>query len=243
MSATPSVSESTKRSVLVLNADEDLFAKIAPILDRDEFEVNRFPRAAMALELISVVAFDVLVVRYPLPDIEAQEFLNALRGPESACRRTPLLLLAAEDDYEHACDYVGRGANRVVSVAESAERLQAEIGGLLDVAQRYQLKVIVRLEIETDGRKELAICQTENISETGMLLTGAKAYDLETSVSFEFILDGDTTAVRGEGVVSRHTTTGREAARGVGLRFISFDRDGLERLRQHLHQEWGAVDA
>ena len=130
-----------RRSVLVVNADEELFGKIAPLLDRQELEVDRFPRASAALELVSRVPVDVLIVGYPLPDVRTQEFLDACAAPASPCRQSPLLLLAhARASSTRPKRFIGRGANEVVAVEESAERLQAAVSRLLAVAPRSSLR-------------------------------------------------------------------------------------------------------
>src|SRR5690348_8624684 len=100
-----------RRSVLVVNVEPELFAKVAPLLDRKEFETDRFPRASMALELINRVSVDVLVVGYPLVDIGTQQFLDAVRAESSPCRQSPLLLIAHQDQLAEAKRFIGRGVN------------------------------------------------------------------------------------------------------------------------------------
>src|SRR5436190_1714106 len=102
-----------RRTVLVVNVDEALFLKVAPLLNRQDFELDRFPRAAAALDLVAHVPLDVLLVRFPLPDVSLQQFLDAVRAETSPCRQSPLLLLAAPDLLGEAEQWIGRGANRL----------------------------------------------------------------------------------------------------------------------------------
>ena len=225
-----------RRSLLVVNADQELFDKIAPLLDRQELEVDRFPRARGALELVSRVVVDVLVVGYPLPDIDTAEFLNAIRRPNSPCRHSPLLLLAGGEEIVEARRFIGRGANEVVAVDESAELLQAAVSRLLAVAPRSALRMMVRIVVNIGEGAALEMAQTENLSATGMLVRTGEVYPLGSRMSFEFHLGGQNLPIRGEGEVVRQTTAGRESVRGIGIRFVSFERDGLARLQRFLRE-------
>jgi CheY-like chemotaxis protein len=226
-----------RRSLLVVNADEELFAKISPLLHREELEVDRFPRARAALELVSHVPVDVLVVGYPLPDIPTQEFLDAVRATSSPCRQSPLLLLAHGDEIEEARRYVARGANEVVAVEDSAERLQSAVSRLLAVAPRSSLRTMVRIVVNIGEGAALEMAQTENLSATGMLVRTGEVYPLGSRLSFEFHLGGQSLPIRGEAEVVRQTTAGRESVRGIGVRFVSLERDGLMRLQRFLREQ------
>jgi CheY-like chemotaxis protein len=222
------------RSVLVVNVDQELYDKVAPLLDRTDFEVDRFPRASAALDLVSRIPVDVLLVGYPLPDIAIQQFLDSIRSDSSPCRQSPLLLLAHRDTLPEARRFLGRGANRVVAVEESSERLQSEVSKLLAVAPRSSLRLMVRMMVNIGEGAALELAQSENLSETGMLVRTSEVYPMGSRMTFEFHLGGDRLPIRGEGEVARHTTPGREQIRGVGIRFVSFERDGLIRLQRYL---------
>jgi CheY-like chemotaxis protein len=227
--------EPIRRNVLIVNVDEELFAKVAPLLGRSDLEVDRFPGARTALELVGLVPFDVLIALFPLADIPAQEFLDAVRAPESPCRRSPLLVLTTRDRLPDAERYVGRGVNRVVALEETAEQLQREVSQLLSVAPRRDLRMMVRVNVRVGEKNELSLFQSENLSQTGMLVRGGDPYPLGTRVAFEFDLGLDRSPVRGEAEVVRHTTPGREDVRGgMGLRFFYFEKDGLVRLQRFL---------
>lgn len=224
-----------RRSVLVVNVEPALFAKVAPLLDRDEFDVDRFPRAAAAIDLVARVPLDVLLVGYPLSDVPLQEFLDAVRAERSPCRQSPLLLLAHREELESAQHFIGRGANRVVAAEEPSGELQAEISALLAVAPRSALRMMVRMMVNIGEGAALEMSQSENLSATGMLVRTGELYPLGSRLAFEFHLAGDPQPIRGEGEVVRHTLSNRESGvRGIGIRFVSFERDGLLRLQRHL---------
>ncbi|MEM9293881.1 MAG: PilZ domain-containing protein [Acidobacteriota bacterium] len=227
----------SKKKVLIIGVDADTFGKLSPMLERSIFEVDRFPRGRASLDLVSVITFDALIVRYPLADMDTVDFLYEVRSRESENQRSPLLLVCRDEDEEAASALMGRGANRVVSISRSAARLQSEVSELLTVAPRTDLRVMANLQIQLEEGPSLAMCQTENISVSGMLLRTDEDYPKGTRFRFEFVLPSDERSVRGEAQVVRHTTVGRERVRGIGVRFLDFEGDGQDRFEEFIGQQ------
>lgn len=225
-----------KQKVLIIGVGSETFEKVAPMLERDSVDVDRFPRAEASLELLSVVTFDTLLVGYPLAGMATEEFLERVRKEGMPNQKTPLLLLTEEATLEEARGWIGRGANRVVPLSVEAEDLQSTVSGLLKVAPRLGIRVMANLEIQVDEGTTLAVCQTENLSATGMLIRTLVGYPLGTRLGFEFNLPLDPRAVKGEAEVVRHTLSGRERIRGVGVRFVSFEGDGQRRFESYLEE-------
>ncbi len=223
-----------KRNLLVVGVDTTTFDKVSPLFEPAEWEVDRFPRGTAALELLTLVPFSALIVRYPLPDTSLQEFLDALRSEASKCRQTPLVVLTEDELIDEARFYIGKGANRALSINQTAERLQKEVASLLRVAPRLAMRFMANLQVQLADGPSMAMVQTENLSTTGMLVRSTEFFPLGSQVNFEFSLPGDNQPVRGEARVVRHTTGGRESVRGVGMVFVEFQADGEARFHDYL---------
>jgi CheY-like chemotaxis protein len=215
-----------RKRVLAIHLEPDVYERLAPLLDRREFEVDLFPRASHALEILSLVTFDALLAGYPLPNGSEKPLLDALRQEGSLNRSTPLVFVCDEGFEAEAEAWIGRGASRVIPMADTSERLQQEISRIVDTAPRSDLRFM-------DG-SQLALGQTDNVSRTGMLVTAGEAYPIGSMLSFEFFLGNETSPVSGQGVVVRHTTPGRESMGGMGIRFDLFEKDGKRRLERYL---------
>ena len=126
------------------------------------------------------------------------------------------------------------GSRPLANLAEVCRAAQAAVSRLLAVAPRSGLRLMVRIVVNIGEGAALEMAQTENLSETGMLVRTGEVYPLGSRMSFEFHLGGDRLPIRGEGEVVRQTTGGREAVRGIGIRFVSLERDGLQRLQRFL---------
>lgn len=225
-----------QRNILAIGVTRDEFQQIVPFLDRDTFEVDRFPSPGGAIELVSRVPFEMLLVRYPLPEMELHTFLDAVRADGSASLSSSLLLLSSNSHAEQARRFIGRGANRTISLEDSPDEIQATVSSVLNVAPRKAARFLARVEIKIGDASDMILCQTENISATGMLIRTAKRYDLGTELEFEFSLPNDIRPVRGIAQIVRHTMIGRDDVGGIGLRFLSFSGDSQRRFESYLRR-------
>ncbi len=223
-----------RRNVLVIGVSPGEFGRVAPFLARDAFDVDRFPSGTGALELTSQVSIEVLLVRYPLPDMDLGVFLQSVRQPESKCLTSPILILADSDSAGEAESYVGRGANRMLHLEDAEEELQATVSSLLSVAPRKDARFLARMEIKLGGAKDMILCQTENLSASGMLIRTDKRYDKGTQLDFEFSLPDDARPIQGLAEVVRHTMVGRDQVGGIGVRFLSLNGDSKRRFESYL---------
>ena len=224
------------RNVLAIGVTPAEFARLVPFLDRQSFDVDRFPSAIGAVELISRIPFEMLLVRYPLPDMETEAFLRIVRQEGSPCLRSSLLVLTGADRELESQRFIGLCANRTINLEASEAEIQESISSVLNVAPRKAARFLARLEIRISGEKDMVLCQTENFSATGMLLRTDRRWEIGTQIEFEFSIPNDARPVRGMAEVVRHTHEGRDAVGGVGLRFLSFAGDAHRRFEAFIQQ-------
>lgn len=224
------------RNVLAVGVTADEFGRVVPFLDRGTFDVDRFPSATGALELISNIPFEMLLVRFPLPDMDTEHFLRLVRREGSACMRSPLLILTHSNRLVEAGRLLALGANRTIDIESSPAEIQASISSVLNVAPRKAARFLARLEIKISGEKDMVLCQTENFSTTGMLIRTDRRWETGTQIEFEFSIPNDPRPVRGVAQVVRHTVSGRDSVGGIGLRFLSFAGDAHRRFQAFIQQ-------
>lgn len=222
------------RNVLAIGVTQEEFDRLVPFLARQSFDVDRFPSAAGSLDLISKVAFELLLVRFPMRGMELERFLASVRRQDSPCLRTSLLLLAPAERLGEAQGYIGKGANRVLSLSASENEVQDSVSSVLDVAPRKAARFMARLEIRIGGARDMILCQTENLSASGMLIRTDRRYEIGTQIDFEFTLPRDPRPVAGVAEIMRYTSYGKEEGTGVGVRFLSFAGDSQRRFESYL---------
>lgn len=228
----------TKRIVLT-RVDDATYARAAEVLSRADAELQLAPWDDNTLDLVQSTRFDVIVIGFPGPITPLRRFVECVRAPGSASRKSGVILLADPQHVEAAQAFVGVGINRAIADDNTDELLAASITELAEVAPRLALRAPTRVVLHLDERPLRTFCQTENLSESGMLLRGFGHYPPGTSIEFEINIPGQSDPIRGSATITRTTNVTLERLEGVGARFESFvgqDRGRLtEYLTQHLH--------
>ncbi|HPC83395.1 MAG TPA: PilZ domain-containing protein [Thermoanaerobaculaceae bacterium] len=224
------------QELLLVGPEAPVLGRVVPLLERADFRVQHVPRGDEAVALVRERAFDLIIARFPLVGAGLAEFVRAVRGDGQPCRNAGFLLLAEPEYVAEVGGFLGRGVGRIVSLDVAADKLVDAVAELLAVAPRRSLRALVqvRFSIEHGGGHLLAL--THNLSETGLLLSGARELPVGTRLRFELSLPGLDEPIRGEAEVVRHTDPERERVAGVGARILAFAGDGQQRLRGYLRE-------
>ncbi|MGE5236067.1 MAG: PilZ domain-containing protein [Acidobacteriota bacterium] len=225
-----------KRDVLFVGLDTATYERLTQSLSLAAFRTDYISTAPGALELISLLPYDAMVVAFPPPGMPTERFLDWIRKEDSTCRHSALVFLAADGVMPDAEAFLGQGANRVLPLDAPAGVLGEVLPGLIDVAPRVGLRALTRLEVPSDLGLSKVLCQTVNVSASGMLIRIDEDYPIGTVVDFELSVPGEQAPIRGRAEVVRHTVRRKEQLRGVGLRFRSFRGDDGHRFAGHLSQ-------
>lgn len=220
--------------VLVVGLERELYRKIEPMLKGSLLSVDRVPKGESGMLLAAQATFDLIVVRYPLPDMAVGSFTGRVHEPGSANGGTPLMFLTDATRVEEVRDLLPGGRAQVLSVGEPAKFLQRVASQLLGAAARTAARVMVRLSVQLNGASTLVSCQSEDISDGGMLLRSEALYPIGTRLRFELTLPGDRMPIQGEAEVMRHSVVEVEGVQGMGLKFLSLKGDAAKRVKKLL---------
>jgi hypothetical protein len=208
------------------------------MLHRAEFEVHTVPSSEMVPHLVRGTSFELIIVTYPLQQLAMEELVEAVRDEASGCHHAGLLLLANPESLEQAQEYVDRGVNRAVAVDWVQSRLWQAVADLLNVAPRVFLRALVQVDVDLNPDNS-ALCRTDNISRSGMLLRGSDELQPGAHFKFIFVLPGEPEPIKGEAQVVRATDSEREGIAGFGACFVSFQGDGESRLNAFVRAQTG----
>ena len=222
--------QGVQRSTLVVGVDEQTFEKVSKVLSAVKFFADYAENGTAALESTSFLPFDAIVTGYPLPDMQMQTFLDAVRKKDSPCRQAGLVILALRGMLSEAEAFIGKGANRALAIEDFQEELPQTLLRMLEVPPRFAMRAISRLKVQLSWGTSQTICQTENISAHGMLIKTDHPYPVGTQMAFELSVPGDSNPVRGFAVVVRQTLEKRERVSGLGIRFSSFQANDKQRF-------------
>lgn len=205
-------------------AAADVEASVAPM----EALVSAVPDAPRAAAATASRLFDALVVSHG-PGVSG--LVRAVRGHGSPCRRAGLVLLTSAARRSEAEAFVGNGVNRVLIEEELRFRLAGELDRLFRVAPRLAVKAAVRVHVDSATFSRRFLCETVNLSATGMLLRASNSFPVDTAVRFELFPPAGGATILGEGRVVRATRQGREPYPGFGVHILDAEvryRDWLE---------------
>jgi hypothetical protein len=235
--------EQTKK-ILAIVPQQEIYDKLEPVLCRDSLEVSRAANATSSLILATNVSYDLIIAEYPLPDLSIVDFLGILQAPMLPCEETPILLIADDEHVNGVAKHVeNKDTIRVLSQSSAAEHLQRELAkDLSNVAIRKDSRLLVQIEAEMDAGSLMRVCQTSNLSESGMLLHTSRLFPVDTQASISFNLPGDPRSIEGVIKVVRHADPDREQLPGMGVEFTRLPNASRDKLRDYVANRYMAPE-
>ncbi len=221
-------------SILTVASNRSSLERLAPLLSRSAFEVNAMPTGEASLILTDQRRYHLLLVGYPLPDMDLERFLSAVRRQESPCADSPVLILSDKERIAETEAFVEGGYVQAVATSEDGAKLQMVASRLLEVPPRIAARAMVRLEVALQEAKSVHLCQTRNISVTGMFIGTEQSLGLGTRMQAELALPDDTRPIYSEVEVKRLAMPEVEGFPGVGVRFLNMDPAAASRLQRYL---------
>ena len=224
--------------VVMTRTDASTFAKVKDAIQGSDINLQMAPWNDNTLELVQNTSFDAIIIGFPGPITALRRFIQCVRSPGSACQRSGVVLLSEPRHLEAAQTFVGIGAgiNRAICASDMNETLAHALLEISAVAPRSPLRAPTRVVLHLDQRPLRTFCQTENVSETGMLLRGFGHYPPGTTIDFEINIPGQSDPIRGQATIARTTNVPSEMMEGVGARFNDFRDGDRARLTEYLNE-------
>lgn len=222
------------QQVLVTGLGESFQEPLVRELERRGYAVHVTPWEDAVLDYVERIPFQGVITGYPLPGAAFGILLSAIRSRASASRNAGLVVVADPHRIRDARQLVGRGVNRVVDASQPVGQAVQELTTLLSVAPRIPLKLPARIALRMGDRPLSVLCQTENVSLTGMLVRGCTHCSPGSKVAFRIELPGEEEPLEGVAEITRKTDPLREGLQGFGARFLLFDGEGQDRFQTWL---------
>jgi hypothetical protein len=223
--------------VVMTRADEETLALAKGAVEDSDIDILMAPWDDNTLELVQNTQFDSIIIGFPGPITALRRFVQCIRSPGSACQRSGVILVSEQRHIDAAQTFVGIGVgiNRAITLQQMKEALVPTILELSSVAPRATLRAPTRVVLHLERRPLRTFCQTENISESGMLLRGFGHYPPGTTIDFEINIPGQPDPIRGRATIARTTNVSLERMEGVGARFSEFRDGDRARLTDYLN--------
>lgn len=223
-------------SVLIIGPHRQAHDLFNPLWAEMNLEKHRFASTNAALEMMhEETPPSAVLVSYPLLDSSLDDLLAAMHRMLPQQQPVPVVILAPESSLFEVAAYEDRGVT-VLSEAKEPEELRKSLRGLMGHTQRIYPRMIVRMAVRVGAGSVLRACQSEDLSLSGMLIRTSEEFPIGSEVRLEFGLTEDEEPVACQAEVVRYTHLDREKVRGMGVHFLAFEEDGLERLQEFLSE-------
>jgi hypothetical protein len=217
------------RRVLAAALSTELTADLAPALERSDFDLNRVANSGSAGELARLIPFDVLLLGFA-DDESALALLDTVREPHSESRHARVLVFASSDSLPSAERALAARVDRVISTSRSAVELQETVLELLRERVRLAARVLARLTVKIADGASRFVCQTRDLSRSGMLAITDNRYPVGSAVKVVLDLPDGAGEIAGDAEVVRHAAPPRDPVTGLGLRFVHLRPGDEQRL-------------
>ncbi|MGC2062068.1 MAG: PilZ domain-containing protein [Thermodesulfovibrionales bacterium] len=160
----------------------------AGLMNRSELTVLTASSADEALEMHRAEKVDLVLIDLQVSGMSPEAFCAAVRQDETT-RATSILIacrnISAEIDRALHCK-----ANDYITKPIDVNILAQKAGRLLNIAQRKNCRVLLRISVDGKTTDAPFFCTSQNISATGMLIKTEKLLEKEEPISCAFYLPG-----------------------------------------------------
>jgi len=217
----------TTRSALVVGLDAEILAGFRPAMRQFGLALETQQLATEAARRLGEDRFNLVICRYPLPDMLMREFAASVWRNSGSSRDAAMLVLAMSEMRTEVRRAVSGGPYLVQSITERSPILCESVGHLLRVGRRRSMRLPITLGPDRGGSLR---GRTVNISVAGVPVENEPLLPVRSRCAFRLTLSRPDAPISGTAEVVRHSHPGRERVKGIALRFLSFDPECHDRL-------------
>jgi DNA-binding response OmpR family regulator len=229
--------------VLSFNFPAALQAVQAGILSRPPFAAEAVSRASDLLTHLEGLPYRLMILAMPGDGLEFRDILPIVRNPAMPSSSGSVMLLTPAERVEEHRAFLHKGLDVVLPRTAAPEAVEAEIARQVKVAPRANTRVMLRLNARIRAQNTLIMCQTANISPSGLFLIHAPTLPVGTVFTFELLLPKARAPIAGEARVVRHAFRNKEKYEGMGAAFISLPPESRKLLQEFVSRTQNAGGA
>ncbi|MDR0316775.1 MAG: response regulator [Treponema sp.] len=123
-----------KKIILAVDDMPENLMQLGSLLE-DYFDVRLAKSADMALNLLSGIKVDLILLDIVMPEMSGFEFLNLLRTRESPNKKTPIIFITAHADIDIIGKAISLGARDYIVKPIKADMLYKKIDSVIGIPQ------------------------------------------------------------------------------------------------------------
>ena len=229
--------------VLSFNLPAALQAVQTGILSRPPFASEAVYRASDLLTHLEGLPYRLMILAMPGDGLDFRDLLPIVRDPRMPSSSGSVMLLTPEERVEEHRAFLQKGLDVVLPRTAAPETVEAEIARQIQIAPRANTRVMLRLNARIQAQNTRIMCQTANISPSGLFLIHAPTLPVGTVFTFELRLPKSRDPIAGEARVVRHAFRNKEKYEGMGAAFISLPPESRKLLQEFVSRTQNAGGA
>lgn len=218
------------RLILGVASQREVLAELGGMFSRSGLEWCHTRLGKSGLLLAGQCVYDLIVVSYPLEDIELDYFVKSLRRSNAPSKEAPFLILCPREEVS-SLEVLPYRQISVVGFDASHRELEDRVAESLSVSKRASCRFLVEFSVGVSSGRARRLWQAHDISEGGMLLRTSERPAMGTKVDAELHLPDAEEPARVKATVVRHAVAGIDGADGIGLSFEKLEDTARDRLQ------------
>ena len=221
-----------RQKIVAVGPESGLMEHLEELFSRAPVEVHRVNNPRHALDLLEAFDIDLMLVEHPLEEHTMREFV--VDAAEKSSGRLKILVLASEETHAELIAAVGDRYPVVGSADPTVLRSQVA-RHLLDWPARPK-RLMVTMQVQMGGPGLLRMAQTENLSESGVLIRTREKIPVGSEIDLELSLPGAVGPMKAVGEVMRYQKVEGGEALGLGVACTRLTGEAADRLNDYLDQ-------
>jgi CheY-like chemotaxis protein len=200
------------------------------LLLRKEHELHRASTGSEALDKVGKVMPQLVILDEHLSDMPLATFVHTMRQVPSG-RHASLLLLSSPETP------APEGVNAVLHKPVVGNDFNETCRRLLSIEARKDARLLVYVNVQGFAQNSLFLCNSLNLSASGILILTARKMKLGDVVQLQITLPREREKIKVSGLVVREAQEVDSRLNAYGLAFQDLSPDEKERIRKYVEAE------
>jgi len=201
------------------------------LLLRREHEIIRISTGEEALMHLKTASVDLLISDERLSDMDAADLAARVRDL-SNCGSVSIMILGTPSAASPT-----NGANLFLPKPVVGRDFEEACKKLLSVESRKEVRLLVYVQVQGYLQSNLFLCNSVNLSASGILLLTARRLKKGETVLLQITLPREREKIRVTGEVVRDAQEVGSRLNAYGVRFTVINPEDQERIRKFIYEE------
>ncbi len=219
------------KRILVIESGIPVIPFEQSLLLRKDHEVSRAQTAAEALERVAELTPDLIITDERVSGMELPELIRQIRSLREG-RYSAIIVLSSEE-----LEQEPKGVNMVLRKPISGLDFSQACQRLLAISARKDARLLVYVQVKGYLKSNLFLCNSLNLSSSGLLILTARKLKLGDSIRLQITLPLERDKVEVQGDIVREAKEVETRLNAYGVKFVDMEPAALERLSRFVDKE------